>query len=386
LEALRALAFLGVLLQHIIGPYIRMPGVSLPDAIMLGLIFNIIKFAVPTFVFITGIVLLHNYYERVHYPRFIKKRAAEIFFPYVIWSVIYFISYHGMPGSGTASFRELGKSIASGSASYHLWFVVMIFQFYLLYPMLLALFKGARSWISSSKGRFAGVLGICGILYGALMWFSHTYIPEHDFHLGSQIAQLLLVEFRDRTFLYYLFYFILGGIAGVAMLRWRRLVIQSVPWNVLLFTGFFIWIGYELMVQAPGGKIGIGISTSLKPSMFLYTVSEIVLLYGLSLCILKNNPILYRVLRFIGRYSFGAYLVHALTLTYIMKWLRPFDYFTSQVIPAVFFVFALNVMFSLGVTFLISRLPFGKWLIGSTGKRKPRAPKKEMAQAVQPFS
>ena len=61
LDVLRALAFLAVVLQHSLGIYIRSADVQLSESTMLGMLFNLSKFAVPTFVFLTGLTLLYNY-------------------------------------------------------------------------------------------------------------------------------------------------------------------------------------------------------------------------------------------------------------------------------------------------------------------------------------
>ena len=367
LDVLRGLAFLAVVLQHALGVYVRKADIQISDAVMLGMLFNFTKFAVPAFVFVTGIVLFYNYYEQLDYPKFIWKRTLEIFLPYLLWTGIYDLYYHGVPAINHLWLKAFAKNVLFGTGAYHLWFVVMIFQFYLLYPVLLALFKWVRSWITTQL-RFIGVITLLAALYILLMWFSAGYIAGGHFQVKAYVLQLLLIKFRDRNFLFFSFYFVLGGIAGVSISKWRDFIIRSVSWNSMAFVALFVWIGYELMQGLSGGRINLNYSTSLKPSMFLYTVSEILLVYGLSLAIAKSGSRLLGLLDFTGKYSYGAYLVHALALNYVNKALTGFVPLANYVWASTL-AFMLCTLLSLGVTGLISRIPYGKLLIGPFGGR-----------------
>lgn len=366
LDVLRGLAFLAVVLQHAMGVYVRKADIQIADAAMIGILFNFTKFAVPSFVFVTGIVLFYNYYERLDYCKFIRKRTVEIFIPYLLWTGIYEIYYNGVPPISLIWLKEFSKNVVLGTESYHLWFIVMIFQFYLMYPVLLASFKWLRNWVFT-RLRFVMAIGLLAALYTLLMWFSSSYIPGVNFQVNYKVIQIFLVEYRDRNFLYFIFYFILGGIAGVSLLKWREFIIRSVSWNSFLFVTLFIWIGYELMRSASGGQINLNYSTSLKPSMFFYTVSEILLLYGLSLAIVKNGSGVFKCIEFVGKFSYGAYLAHALVLGYAVRGINrfaPSDHYLWTSVLA----FILCTLGSMGVTYLISRIPYGKLLVGSMGR------------------
>lgn len=55
LELIRALGFLAVVYQHVIGVYMRVPGIDEQTAIVYGMLFHLLKFAVPAFIFMTGL-------------------------------------------------------------------------------------------------------------------------------------------------------------------------------------------------------------------------------------------------------------------------------------------------------------------------------------------
>lgn len=362
LDVFRGLSFLAVVFQHSLGFYSRRPDIQAPDAVMIGMVLHFTKFAVPAFVFATGAALFYNHYYKVNYPHFIKKRARDILVPYLIWTFIYVAAIDGIPGLSAAWAKEFAITVLSGSAVYHLWFVVMIFQFYLAYPLLLAFFKRVRPLVTG-RWRLAAAIAFTAAAYSLMMWYSYSDVPENAFTAWPEAIRLMFVDYRDRNFLFYFFYFLMGGIAGVALLKWRSFVARSAGWNCFVFTALYIWVGYELLAGAEGGLIDLNCSTPLKPSMFLYTSSEILLIYSISLSIVKNVPALYSVLDFFGRFSYGGYLVHAAVLPAAVKlvnWLAPAGHYLWQSILA-FFICALG---SVVITALIGMVPYGSLLIG----------------------
>lgn len=366
LDVLRGLAFLAVVLQHALGVYVRKADIQIADAAMIGMLFNFTKFAVPAFVFATGTVLFYNYYEKLEYRKFIWKRTVEIFLPYLLWTVIYEIHYYGFPLINFTWLREFGKNVILGSEAYHLWFVIMIFQFYLTYPVFLTIVKWVRVRVTT-KTRFTFTIGALIVIYTLLMWFSSSYIPRENLHVNYKFIQLFLLDYRDRNFLYFSFYFILGGIAGLSIVKWREFVLKSVIWNSILFPALFIWIGYELMRGASGGQVNLNYSTTLKPSMFFYTVSEIILLYGFCITIVRSGSVIFKRLGVIGRFSYGAYLAHALVLGYVIQGINRFMP-SEHYLWASTVAFILCAMGSVGITVLISRIPLGKLFIGPYGR------------------
>ena len=365
LYVLRGLALLGIVFQHALGVYIRRENIPFADAAMIGMFFNLVKFAVPAFVFAAGMALFYNHYKKLNYPLFISKRILEILLPYVLWTAIYSVYNHGIPTISPAWLVDFGKNVMLGTGEYHLWFVVLIFQFYLFYPLILALFKLFRA-----GGEFMQYLtvGLLTMLFTVLMWFSSSYIPLHDYHFGSRFLQAYLVEYRDRSFIYFLFYFIMGGIAGVSLIRWREFAERAAGWNSFIFANLYILIGYELIKSAPWGGVDLNYSTSLKPSMFFYTVSAIILIYGLSMVIARHSSLFYQALEQIGRLSYGIYLAHALVLVYAVKAVdRVLP--TGQALWLSVLAFILCILVSWATVFLISLIPGCGILIGPHRKK-----------------
>lgn len=64
-------------------------GARIQDGVLMTLLLLCSKFAVPVFVFITGMVLFYNYDGALKYGTFLRKRFMDIIVPYIIWSLLY---------------------------------------------------------------------------------------------------------------------------------------------------------------------------------------------------------------------------------------------------------------------------------------------------------
>ena len=369
LELMRGFGFLAVVYQHVIGVYMRGLGMDEQSAIVYGMLFHLLKFAVPAFVFITGLVLFYNYYENVSYLGFMRKRVRDILLPYLLWSAVYYL-LNPPTGGENGPIWEASKALLTGSASYHLWFVVMIFQFYLLYPFWQRVFRFLRKH-ASTVGKLAWVAGVTALLYGLLMWFSSRYVPMQGFRFDQVLLDTYWIKYRDRNAFYYFFYFFMGGLAAVTLPVFRakikRYRLQIAGWFLLLYG----YIGYELFRDSGEGVINLNVATTLKPSMFVYTVLQLLLVYLAALWLSAKKNRLTRWLTAIGKHSFGAYLIHALVLTYVMKALRAAELFHTGLLGSVA-SFLLCSALSFAISWAISKLPFGHLLVGSAPHKRQK--------------
>ncbi|MCW2276656.1 acyltransferase [Heliophilum fasciatum] len=384
IDDLRGLAFLGVVLQHTLGIFLRRPDVHIGDVITLAIVFNLVKFAVPMFVFITGIVLFYNYGERLKYGQFLGKRFREIMVPYFFWTLIYVadaIWISGDPAIGAGAVERLRyflKALLTGTGCYHLWFVVMIFQFYLFFPLFRQGWLAIGPRLTTSRQGLAWILGLA-VGYLLLMWLSVDMIPLWSERWAGWRAWQLFADYRDRNLLFWFFYFILGGIVGMYIDQWRAWAERYAFGNLGIGLVLFLIVTYPLVgslsfgANGPGvPAVDINVSTTLKPTMALYSVSMLILLYAASRA-WQTQVRWSGALKALGRHSYGAYLMHALALDYVARVVIRFLPVLNPVLK-MFVAFGFCTAVAYGGSLLLSRLPGGHWLVGTGGRRRMMPP------------
>lgn len=147
IELLRGLAFLAVALQHAIAHYAGLNEARMGDGVLMAILLLAAKFAVPVFIFITGMVLFYNYDGQLRYGSFLRKRFGDIVVPYILWSAVYFTENPGWSGDLLHRFETFASHLVTGKNSYHLWYIVMIVQFYALFPVLRCLMRACAKRI-----------------------------------------------------------------------------------------------------------------------------------------------------------------------------------------------------------------------------------------------
>ncbi|CAM4499529.1 peptidoglycan/LPS O-acetylase OafA/YrhL [Paenibacillus endophyticus] len=107
------------------------------------------KFAVPVFVFLSGFVLFYNYYDKPFTAgtigQFYKKRMSKILMPFLLFSIFYFAYTRFMQFGfvdvqtfiGYFTTTKFLNMLLSGKTYTHLYFVIIIIQFYAISPLLL---------------------------------------------------------------------------------------------------------------------------------------------------------------------------------------------------------------------------------------------------------
>jgi len=373
-DVLRGIAFLAIVLQHSIGQFAIRKDTSLFDAYTLAVVYHFVKFGVPAFVLLTGAALVYNYYGKLSYPTFIRKRSIDILVPYFLWTAIYYVYMFPEERIHFQWFKEVGRQIIAPTLGYHFWFILMIFQFYLLFPLFL---KGLI-WAKERGGPLEtrtlnSLLVVTGLGYMALMWVSYKYLPNHAASYPDFLQYF--ITNRNTNFLLYSFYFIFGAVIAIELERWRKIIQSSLRWNIVLFIIAYSWAGYELFVGSGYSlPINLNWSTTLKPSMFILVFSELIVLYLIAMKVTKKNSWLNKLLSWLGKYSFGAYLAHALVLGELVKFIDAYHKvylgLNQHYVLVTFVAFLIVSVVSSLICYMISMIPFGRYLIGPTGSKK----------------
>ena len=140
-DHLRALSMLGVVAIHV-GDLVMQSGTPWNWLYLLCEVLS--RYSVPTFFFISGYGLFYSHplEKPLEYRSFIKKRFKSIGIPYVVTSLFYM-------GVASLMARNLAMwhpkyvlfTLFFGLGNYHIYFLVILMWFYLLFPLWRSLMK-----------------------------------------------------------------------------------------------------------------------------------------------------------------------------------------------------------------------------------------------------
>ncbi len=94
-------------------------------------------FAVPGFIFTSGLKLFYKYGDkkRFPYPRFLWDRVKKILIPYLVVIVLYYLVFVWVMELYQFRWEQLWHFLITGNISAQFYFVILILQFYLMMPI-----------------------------------------------------------------------------------------------------------------------------------------------------------------------------------------------------------------------------------------------------------
>lgn len=147
-DLMRIIFIFGVLLNHTTTAFERMTSDGSNSQLFFNATHLMLHFTRMGFMFMTGLVLTLNYYKRDNnWPTFWKKRYLSSGVPYVAWNGIFMLLLlisDGVALNGWHYFTSWGHAILYGD-SFYMYYILVTFQLYLLYPLIVKLFKTVRS-------------------------------------------------------------------------------------------------------------------------------------------------------------------------------------------------------------------------------------------------
>jgi peptidoglycan/LPS O-acetylase OafA/YrhL len=178
-DAMRPVKQAGVLSTHTV-LYLAPAAASLSS----GAALLLLHVSREGFFFISACMLTYAYsgLDASGLRRFYWRRFLSVGIPYLCWTLIYFL--YQLPAahyaSMTAAFRGLANMAATGY--YQLYFLLVIMQFYLLFPLVLLLLRRTRGHHGAVMA--AAVLAQAGIAIG-MHW---NLFPPAMVRFGQQDA------------------------------------------------------------------------------------------------------------------------------------------------------------------------------------------------------
>lgn len=262
---------------------------------------QLLRFCVPLFVALSGYTLAKKYLAvPFSLKDFYLRRTIKLLPSYIFWSLVIFITMSfAFNIHINFSIIEVIKMLIYGQADYHLYFVPMIFQLYLLFPLIFYLTK-KFNWVT--------LLFALGIQIISYYYYSNN--PQY-----SDQSQYI-------HFVTWIYYFALG-----VFLAKNELVLAKIKFlpvlTIFIIIGGFIWCLIDANFQISRHVDLIIVTKTARDPVILYGTGVILItiLFGQKILSLPNS--LVNLLALLGLQSYLIYLCHTLFLRPIFSFIAP---------------------------------------------------------------
>ncbi|MFT4200762.1 acyltransferase family protein [Gordonia sp. (in: high G+C Gram-positive bacteria)] len=359
-----------------------------------------LHFTRNTFFALTGFVLAYQYYGREDFSTwsFWRRRIKLVAYPYVIFTAIYFTVKILLPQgrftrdakdlggylwgglTGSSSFRDFPSTVGGdlsefghnlawglGGGGFHMYFLFVMVQVYLLFPLLLWL-------LEATKGYHAVVLGGSLALQVLTTVTITHWLPTTDpwWH-------------HYATFLPYQFFLVYGAVAAIhrdaiarALTGPQARYVYLALGGALVGTGGYALYEFLRRVSAkaemsPGPPPPPSASAgAFEPTLLPFLIVAIACLYSVALLWSHYKrdatPRFARVVSYASNRSFSVFLVHVLVLFFVvgMQWRGENSWLMNHLHQPLgtMAVYLLTVAGSLVLVEILRRLPGSLYLTG----------------------
>lgn len=280
LDYMRFISCFAVIIVHItatgVDEYIHG---SIPYTLML-LINRSLKFTTPVFIFLSGVTSFYSYINKnnkFNYIEFLVKRLSKVLFAYFIWCIIYYVSYIRL-GYYAMDIGFFVKSVLQGTMSYHLYFVIIIVQMYIVGPIFYNILKNSENKVII-------------LLFSGLI----TYL----------CAEFIRFNLSDRLFLKYIVFYMLGIFVT---LEYNKYLLWIKKNKALIIAGYLILCLIYTLASYYNSVL-----TTLV--WFLFSSVSVFYVYLIGLLMKDKLKNIYSFIKVFGQSSYYIYLMHPLILT-----------------------------------------------------------------------
>lgn len=308
-DLFRLLTFAAVIAVHVLASATTLDNVPSGGA---QLLLHVTREA---FFVLTGFVLTFQALRRPTGPwRFWRRRIPLVLTPYLTWTVLYSLLAvptrpPGAPVPSVAEwFETVGWNVVSGDGWYHLYFLLVTLQLYLVFPALVALLRrlGAVGHAVVLGVALAAQVAVCLLLIAPPADRFGVFVIGHGF----------------ATLAAYPLYPVLGAVAALHL--------DAVQAAVLRFR----WAIAVLVAAAGAGSLWLyardvadglppaAAAAVFEPAAIPWFLAAVVGLYALSLVVTagwRPGGPARRALAYASDRSFGIFLVHPLVLAVLFE-------------------------------------------------------------------
>ena len=331
-DFLRVLAAFSVILVHVNAlPWVNM-NIRSFTWVVLTIIDNVTRWAVPVFMMMSGAIFLENNYS---IKKIITKNLFRILTAYIIWSALYLII---SICNGEVSGTDIIFAFINGPG--HFWYLPWIAIMYLLTPIL--------QKITNSDQTVKYVLVLSFIMNSIIPQIMDTVALFSDLGLEILIAAYSKIAPGE---LFDVFYFLFGWyLANAEISKKQRHIIYMLGGAGLLYTTLItvfisIWKNYPINTFVVPYQATIVLFST---AIFVYAK------YHFSYD--KVGKAVKKAVQSLAYNSFGIYLVHVMVLECITK-LFGEQLFAENTIFIVFLISILVLLISYIISAVIHTIP-----------------------------
>ncbi len=267
-----------------------LPGSLSYTAVMLP--WRMTSFVVPGFILLAGVKLFLTGKDTLPFSRYIKGRLRGVLLPYAVAFAVYYLVFavfYDYP----IDILFISKNFILGSLVYHLYFIPILMQFDLLFPLWKRLLKNCSPLLVIPFALL--ISGIFEMQFPSLL---KGVFPDAEF------------LYNDRLFTTYLGYWLIGCYAGKYYGEFSEILQKNFRFITAVFLSLFCVTAYYSYLAYNG----ISAVPALGWIHNLYVLSAILFLYAWSL---KKGAGIFEKIPLSSRLdsaSFYIYLYHVLVL------------------------------------------------------------------------
>ncbi len=336
---LRIIACLSVVLTHAVSKVLTDFSVTGDERVAFRTLQMILLYGTPMFVLISTMVMTHAYKENI--PKgFLKKRIKYILVPYFVMATFYAgDKFYRFDWTISDFARELGYNFMG---QWHGYFVLIIFQFYLLHLLFVKYMKRFKAKHVLTVSLFISV-GYWVSLY--FYWIDYVH---HSSYLTLFFSRILFVG--------WFFYYVVAYYCGRNYERFTRILNRNgmaIVFGTIASLGLVQYIFHSgILMRVTSARFDVIPYTVLLFFLFFFFVSKV-----------KKLP---RWVISINGYSFGIYLLHPFVQTMVSR-VGPFTETTE--FQYLMIQFMAGVVGPMVLIYILSKWPFSAFIVGKTTLR-----------------
>lgn len=260
----------------------------------------LLQYGREVFFALTAFVLIYTTTNRpLRALPFWRKRMLYVAVPYVVWTGIYYAYFVLGPAHMHPSLTGFGWDLLYGGAEYHLYFLLVTLQLYLLFPLV--------SWfVRRTAGRAVPVMA--AVTAANLAWLAVVaYVPMPSGPAGWFWAHAY--EILPT----YTMYVLAGAYAAVHLEAIQRVVTEHARhlWAVAGVSAGLALLGYALQLPYMAPRQA---NQVIQPAMIFSCIAAAIAVYLIGSKWAAGPRRNQRTIEVLSDASFGVYLAHPLVL------------------------------------------------------------------------